>query len=113
MLKKELHFSFHPEDHVVFSCTIIPTDINIENRKNLEQGLRDEGVRVFRDIHVSGHAAREDLRDLLNMVQAKHVIPAHGNNEMKNALAGLAEEKGYKRGKNIHLLKDGRSIVIE
>jgi ribonuclease J len=107
MVKGDLKFSFKPEDHVIFSCTIIPTETNIENRRQLEARLHTLGVRVFRDIHVSGHAAKEDLRDLLNMVKPGHLIPAHGDKGMKLSLASLAMEKGYRMGKNIHLLADG------
>ena len=112
MVDGEFKFSFSPEDHVIFSCTIIPTETNIENRRVLEEKLKMKHVRVFRDIHVSGHAAKEDLRDLLTMTKPKHLIPAHGDAEMKEALASLAIEKGYRRGRNIHLLSDGDSVEI-
>lgn len=112
MAKKELKFKFRPEDHVIFSCTIIPSEINIINRKNLEEDLNNLRVRVFRDIHVSGHAAREDLRDLINMLNPQHIIPAHGNTDMKMSLANLAVEKGYKIEKNIHILKNGENLII-
>jgi len=112
MARGELKFKFKPEDHVIFSCTIIPTEINIENRRKLEDTLREHGIRIFRDIHVSGHAAKEDLRDLLTMVKPKHLFPAHGNTDMKTALANLAIEKGYQMGKNIHILKDGESYNL-
>jgi ribonuclease J len=113
MVKKDLNFKFMPEDHVVFSCTIIPSETNIINRKNLEDDLKYKGVRLFRDIHVSGHAAKEDLRDLINMLNPKKIIPAHGNIDMKMSLANLAIEKGYKIDKNIHILKDGQTIKIK
>jgi len=105
-------FQFKPEDHVIFSCTIIPTDINRTNRENLENLLTQKKLRIFRDIHVSGHAAKEDLRDLLTMLKPKHLIPAHGNTDMKNALSKLAEEKGYSKH-NIHILSNGYSVVLK
>ena len=107
MVKKDIKFKFRPEDHVIFSCTIIPSEVNIVNRKNLEDGLSQLGVRIFRDIHVSGHAAKEDLRDLINMLKPGHIIPAHGNIDMKMSLANLAIEKRYEMDKNIHILKNG------
>jgi ribonuclease J len=113
MLNKELNFRFLPEDHIVFSCTIIPSPINIKNRKLIEDKLHAQGVRIFRDIHVSGHASKEDLRDLITMIAPKHIIPAHGNAGMKSALAALAVEKGYEKDKNIHILKDGMHINIK
>ncbi|MEA2037479.1 MAG: RNase J family beta-CASP ribonuclease [Nanoarchaeota archaeon] len=103
-------FKFHSEDHVIFSCTIIPSEINIQNRAELERRMREHGVRIFRDIHASGHASREDLRDLLNLVVPKNIIPAHGEEDMKEALVDLAVEKGYKKGKTVHLVNDGDKI---
>ncbi len=112
MVNGTFKFDFKSEDHVIFSCTIIPTETNIENRERLEKELKEKGVRVFRDIHVSGHAAKEDLRDLLNMVRPKHLIPAHGNTEMKESLMQLALQKGYQKGKTVHILSDGESLEL-
>ena len=67
---------------------------------------------MFKDIHQSGHAAREDLRDIINWLKPKNIIPSHGNKEMKDALAELAVEMGYKVGKNIFLVNDGQKIRL-
>ena len=104
-LSKMIGFNFFGSgDHVIFSCAIIPTPTNRENRRVLELALQNKGVRIFRDVHVSGHAAREDLRDLLEMVKPKYVIPAHGEPQMTEAFAGLAKEMGYH---DVLLLNDG------
>jgi len=102
-------FSFEPEDHVIFSCTVIPTETNQNNRNRMEQRLKSYGVRIFKDIHVSGHAAREDLRDLINLVKPKNIIPAHGNFKMTTALVDLAQDMGYKN-ENIHLIQNGERL---
>ena len=110
--KGEFEFDLYPEDSVVFSCRTIPTPTNIENRDALENELKQTGVRIFKDIHQSGHAAREDLRDFINLVKPKNIIPAHGTKEMRGALAELCAEMGYKTGKNIFLIKDGQKIEL-
>lgn len=112
IVDKELPFKLYSEDHIIFSCAVIPSPTNIENRRVLENKLKAHGVRIFTDIHVSGHAAREDLRDLLTLVEPKNIIPAHGNESMKRAFVDLAKEKGYKAGKNIHILKDGGKLKL-
>lgn len=112
MMNGELKFNFMPEDHIIFSCKTIPTPTNIENRKILEAKLRNFNVRIFKDIHQSGHAAREDLRDLINLVRPQHLIPAHGTIEMTSALAELAVEMGYKKGNNVHVMSNGQRIRI-
>ncbi len=109
--RKVFPFPLKPEDHIIFSCTVIPSEINIEHRRVLEEQLHKFHVRIFKDIHVSGHAAREDLRDLINLVKPKYLIPAHGDLKMRNALADLAYEMGYDKGK-VHIVADGKKISI-
>jgi ribonuclease J len=111
IVDKVFEFKLQPEDHVIFSCTVIPTVTNQKNRDYVESVLKDEGVRIFRDIHVSGHAAREDLRDLINLVKPKHIIPAHGNIQMTAALSDLATEMGYEAD-NIHLMRNGQKVQL-
>ncbi len=111
MVNNQFTFRFDPEDHVVFSCNVIPTSTNKENREKLEDALRNYKVRIFKDIHVSGHAAREDLRDLINIVKPVNIIPGHGNPEQSIALHDLAREMGYKKS-NIFLLENGQRIKI-
>jgi len=108
----ELKFKLRPEDHIIFSCTVIPSAVNVKNRERLEKTLKGHGVRIFKDIHTSGHASREDLRDLMNSLRPANVIPAHGDEEMRLAFADLAYEKGYKKGKDIHLMKNGDVVKL-
>jgi len=107
-----LKFKLYPEDNVIFSCRTIPTPVNIANREALENELKLTGVRIFKDIHQSGHAAREDLRDFINMLKPKNIIPAHGNKDMKASLAELATEMGYKVNENVFLIDDGQKVRV-
>ncbi len=112
MIDGELDFGFSQGDIVVFSCQIIPCDLSIENRKHLEQKLRDKGVRIFSDIHTSGHASKEDLRDLIAMFKPANIIPAHGTKKMFKDFQVLAEEMGYSKGKNFHILDNHNSLIL-
>jgi ribonuclease J len=103
-------FKFKPDDHIIFSCKVIPSPTNIGNREILENELKKQRVRIFKDIHVSGHAAREDLRDLINLVKPKHIIPAHGELKMTSALTQLASQMGYEPNKDVHLMQNGQRI---
>jgi len=107
-----LPFAFKQGDNIIFSCTTIPTPINFAAREELENKLRGKGVRIFNDIHVSGHASKEDQRDLINMVKPKHIIPAHVDAKMASAMADLAKEEGYKIGENVHIMGDGARLNI-
>jgi len=113
LANNDLPFKFLPEDHVIFSCRTIPEEKNIANRALLERKLHQKKARVFTDIHVSGHCGREDLRDLINMVEPKHIIPAHGDIKKTSALAELAVEMDYKEGKNVHIMHDGKAIDLK
>ncbi|MFH1133986.1 MAG: RNase J family beta-CASP ribonuclease [Nanoarchaeota archaeon] len=112
MASGELPFRFDREDHVIFACKVIPTPTNEANRAALEQKLRYHDIRIFTDIHISGHAAREDLRDLIKLVRPKHVIPAHGDLVKRSALKDLALQMGYASEKSVHLLKNGDRLQL-
>ncbi|MCS7134690.1 MAG: hypothetical protein NZ889_02430 [Candidatus Pacearchaeota archaeon] len=108
-----LPYKFSKNDHVIFSTCVIPTTWNVINRQKLEKKLRDHGVRIFTDVHVSGHCSREDLRDAIEMLQPQHIIPAHGGIDKTTAMAELASELGYKLKSNLHLLQNGMTIQLD
>ena len=105
-------FNFHPGDNVVFSSKTIPSPINIANKEQLDKRLHKAGVRIFDNIHVSGHAGREDLRDLISMINPEHIIPAHGSLAQLSPMIDLAKEMGYKPGKDCHLVQDGQKLRL-
>ncbi len=102
---------FSQGDQVIFSCGVIPNEENLKNRDFLEKKLEEKKARIFKDIHVSGHAAREELRDLLDMVKPEHIVPAHGYPDMMESMRDLAVEMGYGDGQ-IHMMSNGQSIRI-
>ena len=112
IVKKELPFELLPNDIVIFSCRTIPTKMTIQNREFVEDRLKQKHVRIFTNIHQSGHAAREDHRDMINMIKPKNIIPVHGDRAITKGLETLAEELGYKLGKNVHLSNDGKVVDI-
>ena len=106
MIRGDLPYHFDPEDHVVFASSVIPTEINRKNREKLEMQLKKKGARIYSNVHVSGHASREDLRDLLKLVKPANLIPAHGPLEMRKNLADLAYSMGFSK-KQVHLMDNG------
>ncbi|NQU98136.1 MBL fold metallo-hydrolase [Candidatus Woesearchaeota archaeon] len=104
-------FNFKPGDMVIFSCHIIPVPINYDNRKKLEDSIKQKHVRIFRDIHVSGHASREDQRDFFAITKPEFIIPIHGDIPRMEAMKELALEEGYKE-KDVFLLKNKEIIKI-
>lgn len=99
-------FELKEDDKIIFSSEVIPTQINIEASQILHSKLEAYNCKIFKDIHVSGHASREDHRDLLGMIHPKHVVPVHGHVRLKEGMIELAEELGYEKDKNLWVLPD-------
>lgn len=100
-------FELKEDDKIIFSSEVIPTQINIESRQVLDAKLETYRCKIFKDIHVSGHASREDHRDLLGMIHPKHIVPVHGHVRLKEGMIELAEELGYEQDKTLWVLPDG------
>jgi ribonuclease J len=105
--RKELPFKINRDDNLIFSSSVIPTDVNKEQFAKMEARLKKHKPRIFRDAHVSGHGGREDLRDIINIVKPKHILPSHGGFDKTAPMADLAKELGYKLNKDCHLMQDG------
>ena len=110
--RNQLPFKIGRDDNLVFSSSVIPTPVNIEQFAKMEDKLRKHRPRIFRDAHVSGHAGREDLRDIIRVVNPQHIIPAHGGLDKTAPMAELSDELGYKLDKQCHLMKDGKTLVL-
>lgn len=108
----KLNFRLSPEDHIIFSCNVIPSPLNEANRIALELKLMERKVRIFRDIHQSGHGSREDHREMINMLRPKNVIPAHVPPKKAEFMAELCEELGYKKNKNVFIMENGKTIDV-
>ena len=83
-------------DTVIFSSRMIPG--NERPIIAVQDGLVRRGVRVITDeehmTHVSGHPARDELRQLYALVKPKFSVPVHGEWRHLSAHAALAKEGG-------------------
>ena len=109
----ETPFKFDRGDKVIFSANIIPSPITVANRNALDTKLKMQGVRIYEDVHVSGHAYREDHWEFLQMLKPLHIIPTHGDIIMHGSYLEMAEEAGYILGESIHLLRNGEILFLE
>ena len=109
--RNQLPLKINKGDNIIFSSSVIPTKINIEQFDKMESRLKKRKARIFRDVHVSGHAGREDLRDLINLISPTHLIPAHGGLDKTKPMLDLALELGYNK-KSCHLMKDGQVLKL-
>ena len=103
-----LPFKLDKGDHVIFSCKTIPAPINLKNRERLEAKLKKRGVRIFKDIHASGHGSREDHRELISLLNPEHLIPSHGPHDLVGPTVELVKEMGIPT--KVHLMADGKRL---
>lgn len=105
-------FKFKPDDNIIFSSKIIPAPVSMAQRARLDKKLKKAGVRIQSEVHVSGHGGREDLRDMIEILKPKNIIPAHGSLQQETPLIELATELGYDFGKSAHLASDGKVLKV-
>lgn len=63
------------------------------------------------DVHTSGHAQREDLKLMINLVKPRYLIPVHGELFMRQAHAELGRTMGMAE-KNTLIVENGQVIEI-
>ena len=101
------------EDTIIFSSSVVP------GNERTVQILKDEfyrqGAKVFHyrmmDIHASGHARQEELKQMLRIMSPKFFLPINGQYSMLVRHAELAEEVGIPR-KNIVVAENGQVINL-
>jgi ribonuclease J len=84
-------------DTVVISATPVPG--NEETVAQTIDALFQRGARVIYPaldprVHVSGHASREQLRQMLELVRPRFVVPIHGEYRHLALYADLCREQG-------------------
>ncbi len=104
------YFHFRPNDCVIFSSSIIPHETNIRDRKDIEVALKLKKVKVFTDLHVSGHGHQYDQKKLVSMVKPEIVIPAHSTPYNANVFKQKMLE--WKSKSKVIIMKEGDKISI-
>jgi ribonuclease J len=102
------------EDMVIISASPIPGNENaISSTINM---LIRQGADVFYEsiagVHVSGHAASEEIKMMINLVKPKYFIPIHGEYKHRIQNARLAKEIGIKED-NIIIAQDGDILKLD
>jgi ribonuclease J len=101
-----------PTDTVIISATPIPG--NEKRVSRVINNLARIGVTVHHGlnthVHVSGHAAAEELKVFYNVVKPQAVVPVHGEHRHMFANAGLARSVGVPV---VEVCSDGDVVVLE
>ncbi len=113
------YIKLKPGDTVVVSSSPIPG--NEVRYDAIGNNLAKLGVHLYRHpthevdgcgpLHVSGHARRDEMREMINLVRPKFVIPVHGGMLRRKYHAELAIQEGWKR-ENTVLANNGDSILV-
>jgi len=100
-------------DTVIFSSSVIPG--NERSVQFLKDEFHRQGAKVFHykmmDIHASGHAKQEELREMLQLMKPKFFLPIYGQYSMLVRHAELAEEEGVPK-ENIVVAEDGQVVNL-
>jgi len=100
-----------PGDTVIISAKIIPG--NEKSIARIINHLFMRGADVIyektSEIHVSGHASKEELKLMLNIVKPKFFIPVHGEYRHLVSHAKLAKKVGIP-DENIFIIGDGEVV---
>jgi ribonuclease J len=101
-------------DLIILASSLIPGNEKAVFRSI--NGLVRRGARVLHKdiapVHVSGHAAREDLVLYHNVVQPQHVAPIHGESRHLVAHRDIAVETGCSPD-NVFVCEDGDTLRVE
>jgi ribonuclease J len=99
-------------DTVLISAKPIPGNETKVSR--VINGLLRRGAKVFHGnnapVHVSGHAAQEELKTFLNVVRPRAFIPVHGEYRHLRAHADLAEQMQVPE---VFLCEDGDRLTLD
>ncbi|MFN3480385.1 MAG: ribonuclease J, partial [Thermodesulfovibrionales bacterium] len=100
-------------DTVILSAKIIPG--NERSIGKIINHLCRRGANVIyekvSEIHVSGHASKEELKLMLNIIRPRYFTPIHGEYRHLAFHAQLAEKVGIPRD-NIFILENGDVLEI-
>lgn len=113
------HIKLHPGDTVVVSSTPIPG--NEVRYQTIGNELAHFGVHLFRHptheldgvgpLHVSGHARRDEKRELLNIIRPKYFLPIYAGFLHRRYHSEIAIEEGWKRN-DIIMADNGDSVLL-
>lgn len=103
------HVRIKKGDSFVLSSSVIPG--NERSVQTVKDNLARQGAIVFHsalvDIHSSGHAPKEDIRLVIELIKPKFLMPVHGYYFMRAANGQTAVEAGVPK-ENVRLMDNGQ-----
>jgi ribonuclease J len=107
------NLSIQEGDTVVFSAHAIPGNEEVIHRtiNRLYQRGADVLYDKIANVHVSGHASREEMKLLINLIRPKFLIPVHGELRHLRVHGKLGEELGIPK-ENIAVVENGTPLEL-
>jgi ribonuclease J len=106
--------SIKPGDTIIFSSSVIPG--NERTVQMLKDDLLRQKANVFHykmvDIHAGGHAQRDELKQMIKLMNPKFFMPVHGQFSMLFANSNLAQQECGLKEENVILADNGKIINI-
>lgn len=106
------HVKLKEQDTVILASSAIPYSGNDALIRHMLDDLFRKGVHVFRHetheldgvgpLHVSGHASRDEYKDMINMTKPKFFVPIYGDYTAKREHIEIAVEQGIPRANTIN-----------
>ncbi|HEX7368338.1 MAG TPA: RNase J family beta-CASP ribonuclease [Candidatus Saccharimonadales bacterium] len=113
------HVKLHEGDTVVISSTPIPG--NEVRSQDINNDLINLGVHLYHHptheidgvgpLHVSGHAARDEYREMLHIVRPRFFVPIYAGARNRRYYEEMAVEEGWPRA-NVIRAKNGESFLF-
>lgn len=113
------HIKLKEGDSVVVSSTPIPG--NEVRYEEIGNNLARQGVHLYRHptheidnvgpLHVSGHARRDEYREMLHIIKPKFFLPIYAGVLNRRYYAEMAVEEGWPR-QNVIMVDNGESIIL-
>ncbi|HKV03269.1 MAG TPA: ribonuclease J [Ktedonobacteraceae bacterium] len=102
-----------PHDTVILSATPVPGNEKMINRtiNNLFRQGADVYYQAIANVHVSGHAAQEELKLMLNLLRPNFFLPIHGEYRQLILHAKLAYSLGIPED-HIIVAEDGDIVEV-
>ncbi len=108
------HVHMEPGDAVILSSRIIPG--NERTISSMINHMYRRGARVYDSrrapVHVSGHASRDELALMLNLVKPRYFVPVHGEYRHLSHHVQLAQAVGMS-SESTFLLEDGQVLEVD
>jgi ribonuclease J len=112
--QKHQFLNVRSDDWVVISARPIPGNERMVHQT--VNNLYRHGARVFYSevgsVHVTGHAQRAELREVLDAVRPRFFIPVHGEYRQLLLHSELAREAGMD-AERIAVVEDGESVELD